>query len=127
MLQECARAMPYPYELAQTYAPRPDFAERIATIASTPGEFCRLAGLPYATYMRVLRTKRTSKRTALRIARVYALAHDQLTIREALNTLFEPRPRVVMEPIPGTNRYRRRPDTSSDEAQPTGNSCAAGE
>ncbi|ABQ92394.1 hypothetical protein [Roseiflexus sp. RS-1] len=119
--------MPYPYELAQTYAPRPDFAERIATVAPTPVEFCRLAGLPYATYMRVLRTKRTSKRTALRIARVYALTHDHLTIREALDTLFEPRPRVVMEPVPGTNRYRRRADASSSGAHPAGNGCAAGE
>ena len=118
--------MPYPYELAQTYAPRPDFAERIATVAPTPVEVCRLAGLPYATYMRVLRTKRTSKRTALRIARVYALTHDHLTIREALDTLFEPRPRVVMEPVPGTNRYRRRPDESTGDARSAGG-CTAGQ
>lgn len=109
--------MPQPYELAQTYAPRPDFAERIAAIAPTPGEFCRLTGLPYATYMRILRVGRTSKRTALRIARIYALANDQVTIREALDLLFMPRPRVVMEPIPGTNRFRRRVDDSSADAR----------
>lgn len=109
--------MPHPYELAQTYAPRPDFAERIAVIAPTPGEFCRLTGLPYATYMRILRLGRTSKRTALRIARIYALANDRITVREALDLLFVPRPRVVMEPIPGTNRFRRRVDDSSADAQ----------
>ncbi|MGB9754602.1 MAG: hypothetical protein C0183_22215 [Roseiflexus castenholzii] len=109
--------MPHPYELAQTYAPRPEFAERIATIAPKPGEFCRLTGLPYATYMRILRVGRTSKRTALRIARVYALANAQITIREALDLLFVPRPRVVMEPIPGTNRFRRRADDPPSDAQ----------
>jgi hypothetical protein len=116
--------MPHPYELAQTYAPRPDFAERIAAVAPTPGEFCRLTGLPYATYMRILRVGRTSKRTALRIARIYALAHDQITIREALDLLFCPRPRVIMEPIPGTNRFRRRVDDSSSSAQSAVNGCA---
>ncbi|MDW8213091.1 MAG: hypothetical protein RMJ55_06020 [Roseiflexaceae bacterium] len=115
--------MPHPYELAQTYAPRPDFEERIAAIAPTPGEFCRLTGLPYATYMRILRLGRTSKRTALRIARVYALANDQITIREALDLLFVPRPRVVMEPVPGTNRFRRRVEGSSSDAQSTVNGC----
>lgn len=117
--------MPHPYELAQTYAPRSDFAERIAAIAPTPGEFCRLTGLPYATYMRILRVGRTSKRTALRIARIYALAHDQLTVREALDILFVPRPRVVMEPIPGTNRFRRRVHGASSDTQSVVGGCAS--
>lgn len=116
--------MPHPYELAQTYAPRPDFEERIAAIASTPGEFCRRTGLPYATYMRILRMGRTSKRTALRIARIYALVNDQITIQEALALLFMPRPRVVMEPIPGTNRFRRRLEDSSSNAQSSMSGCA---
>ncbi|MFQ3633750.1 hypothetical protein [Roseiflexus sp.] len=117
--------MPHPYELAQTYAPRPDFEARIAAIAPTPGEFCRLTGLPYATYMRVLRVGRTSKRTALRIAKIYALVNDQVTIREALDLLFMPRPRVVMEPIPGTNRFRRRADDTSGSSQPSPNDYAS--
>lgn len=109
--------MPQPYALAQTYAPRPDFAEHIATIAATPTEFCLQAGLPYATYMRVIRMRSASKKTALRIARTYALAHDQYTIRAALELLFEPRPRVVMEPVPGTNRFRRRSDETAPDVQ----------
>jgi hypothetical protein len=116
--------MPHSYELAQTYAPRPDFEARIAAIAPTPGEFCRLTGLPYATYMRILRVGRTSKRTALRIARIYALVNDQITIREALDLLFLPCPRVVMEPIPGTNRFRRRVEDPSSSAQSSISSCA---
>lgn len=100
--------MPQPYELAQTYAPRSTFAESIATIAATPQDFCRLAGLPYATYMRVIRMRSASKKTALRIARTYAIVHAHVSVREAIEALFEPRPRVIMEPIPGTNRFRRR-------------------
>ncbi|MGQ9549791.1 MAG: hypothetical protein ACUVSY_19040 [Roseiflexus sp.] len=119
--------MPHPYELAQTFAPRSDFAVRIAIVAPTPTTFCRISGLSYTTYMRVLRTGRASKRTALRIAGVYALANDQVSLREAFDLLFEPRPRVVMEPVPGTNRYRRRSDASSGATQSTGNGCVAGE
>lgn len=95
------------YLLARSYAPNPDFAERIQSMSPDAEAFCRAAGIPASTYLRMLRTGSVSRRTAQRLACYYALADGRVAPKQAFEMLFCPLPQVMMQVSTETGRYHR--------------------
>jgi hypothetical protein len=99
--------MPQPYQLAQTFAPNPDFDYQLAILDLDVTHLCTCSGVPPSTYVRMRRLRSASRRTAQRIAYGFALAHGSLNPNIAFGMLFTARPRVVMESH-SCGHHRRR-------------------
>lgn len=97
-----------PYQLAQTYAPSPDFDQHLSTLPVEPTILCKGSGVPVRTFERMRRAGRTSRKTAQRIAAGFALVHGSMSPPAAFHLLFRPLPRAIMEPVPETRTHRRR-------------------
>ncbi|GAB4109525.1 MAG: hypothetical protein Fur005_18830 [Roseiflexaceae bacterium] len=103
--------MPQSYQLAQTYAPVDDFEQQLAALDLSPDQFCQAIGIARITYDRICRNRVASRQTAILVAAGFALAHGSISPVAAMQRLFVPRPRVVMEEVDvqnGQRRFRRR-------------------
>ena len=102
--------MPQSYQLAQTFAPAPDFDERLAALDLSVLRLCSCTGITASTYGRMQRLRTVSRKTAQRIASGFALAHGGINPQTAFSVLFIPLPRVVMDSNPCGRTFHRRND-----------------
>jgi hypothetical protein len=99
--------MAHSYRLAQTYAPRPQFAEHLNCLQIDLSDFCYAIGIHPSTLDRLQIHGSTSRRTAERIAYGFAFMQGRMQPRQAFELLFVAREQVVME-YDESGRNRRR-------------------